>query len=103
MGIEVLIENDVNLAALGEHWMTHQGNRNNLVFLSVGTGIGAGLVIGGQLVRGAGGAGEIGFLPFGTDPFEAESLKVGALERATATSAIIGHYGSLTGKRISAK
>lgn len=102
LGVEVLVENDVNLAALGEHWMTHQNNRDNLVFLSIGTGIGAGLVIGGQLVRGAtGGAGEIGFLPFGADPYEDESLKVGALERVTATSAIIGNYVSLTGKQIS--
>lgn len=100
LGIEVLVENDVNLAALGEHWMTHQGDKDDLVFLSIGTGIGAGLVIGGQLVRGAtGAAGEIGYLPFGADPFEPESLKVGALERMTATSAITGHYRELTGER----
>lgn len=100
--VEVIVENDVNLAALGEHWMTHQGERDNLVFLSVGTGIGAGLVIGGQLVRGSsGGAGEIGFLPFGADPYDAESFKVGALERVTATSAMIGNYASLTGQKIS--
>jgi predicted NBD/HSP70 family sugar kinase len=100
LGIEVLVENDVNLAALGEHWMTHQGDKDDLVFLSIGTGIGAGIVIGGQLVRGANGAaGEIGYLPFGADPFEPESSKVGALERVTATSAIIGHYAELTGKQ----
>ncbi|MEY8117265.1 ROK family protein [Falsihalocynthiibacter sp. BN13B15] len=98
LGIEVLVENDVNLAALGEHWMTHQGEKDDLVFLSIGTGIGAGLVIGGQLVRGAtGAAGEIGYLPFGADPYEAESLTVGALERMTATNAIKGHYLELTG------
>lgn len=98
LGIEVLVENDVNLAALGEHWMTHQGEKDDLVYLSIGTGIGAGLVIGGQLVRGAtGAAGEIGYLPFGADPFEAKSLTVGALERKTATSAIIEHYQELTG------
>jgi predicted NBD/HSP70 family sugar kinase len=100
LGIEVLVENDVNLAALGEHWMTHQGDKDDLVFLSIGTGIGAGIVIGGQLVRGAtGGAGEIGFLPFGADPLEQESRKVGALERMTATSAIIDHYSKLSGKK----
>ena len=99
LGVEVLVENDVNLAALGEHWMTDQGNRDNLVFLSVGTGIGAGMVINGQLVRGASGAaGEVGYLPFGADPFEEESQKVGPLERVTATTAIINHYEKLTGK-----
>ena len=44
LGIEVLVENDVNLAALGEHWMTHQGETDDLVYLSIGTGIGAGVV-----------------------------------------------------------
>ena len=102
LGVEVLVENDVNLAALGEHWMTHQGERDDLVYLSIGTGIGAGLVIGGQLVRGANGAaGEVGYLPLGADPFEPESLKVGALERMSATSAIVGHYAALTGQVVS--
>lgn len=100
LGIEVLVENDVNLAALGEHWMTHQGEKDDLVFLSIGTGIGAGIVIGGNLVRGATeAAGEIGYVPFGADPFEQESLNVGALERVTATTAIVDHYAQLTGKR----
>ncbi|KPB02660.1 ROK family transcriptional regulator [Ahrensia marina] len=98
LGIEVLVENDVNLAALGEHWMTRQGERDDLVFLSIGTGIGAGLVIGGQLVRGAtGAAGEIGYIPFGADPYEAESKQVGALERVTATRAILDEYAKLSG------
>lgn len=100
LGIEILVENDVNLAALGEHWMTHQGDNDDLVYLSIGTGIGAGLVIGGQLVRGAnGGAGEVGYIPFGADPFEAESMEIGALERVTATRAMLDHYCELTGKQ----
>lgn len=100
LGIEVIVENDVNLAALGEHWMTHQGDKDDLVYLSIGTGIGAGVVIGGQLVRGAtGAAGEVGFIPFGADPTEPESLKVGALERMTATTAIVNGYLGETGER----
>lgn len=100
LGVEVIVENDVNLAALGEHWMTHQGDKDDLVYLSVGTGIGAGIVIGGQLVRGAtGAAGEVGFIPFGADPSDPESLKVGALERVTATSAIVNRYLNATGAR----
>ena len=101
LGIEVIVENDVNLAALGEHWMTHRGDKDDLIYLSIGTGIGAGIVVGGQLVRGANGAaGEIGYLPFGADPFEPESLEAGALERVTATNAIIGRYESLSGNRL---
>ncbi len=100
LGIEVFVENDVNLAALGEHWLGNCGDDDNLVFISIGTGIGAGVVVGGTLVRGGfGAAGEIGFLPFGADPFEAESLKTGALERVAATGAIIDLYRSLSGRR----
>ncbi len=97
LDVEVFVENDVNLAALGEHWMGNWGGDDNLVYISIGTGIGAGIVLGGNLLRGRfGAAGEIGFLPFGADPFEAESLKVGALERVSATSAIVAHYQART-------
>ncbi|MDE0591504.1 ROK family transcriptional regulator [Halocynthiibacter sp. C4] len=100
LGVEVFVENDVNLAALGEHWLANSETDDNLVFISVGTGIGAGLVVGGNLLRGStGGAGEIGFLPFGADPFDEESLSVGALERVAATNAIVELYHSLSGKK----
>ena len=102
LGVEVLVENDVNLAALGEHWMDSRTAEDDLVFVSVGTGIGAGIVVEGKLMRGAtGAAGEVGFLPFGADPFEAESLQIGALERVSATDAIIGQYQALSGRNLS--
>ncbi len=100
LGVEVLIENDVNLAALGEHWLGNFNDDDNLAFISIGTGIGAGIVVGGKLLRGSfGAAGEIGYLPFGADPFEAESLKTGALERVAAKSAITGLYHKFSGKK----
>lgn len=100
LGIEILVENDVNLAALGEHWLGNRREDDNFVYISVGTGIGAGVVVRGKLLHGTtGAAGEIGFLPFGADPFEAESQKIGALERVTATSAIISHYLELSGQK----
>lgn len=101
LGVDVLVENDVNLAALGEHWMNNRTDEDDLVFISVGTGIGAGIVAEGKLMRGAGGAaGEIGFLPFGADPFEAESLQIGALERVSATDAIISGYRKRSGRTL---
>ena len=100
LDVEVFVENDVNLAAIGEHWMGNQGEHDSLAYVSVGTGIGAGLVLGGSLLRGSfGAAGEIGFLPFGADPFEAESLTVGALERRTATEAIVEGYFTRSGEQ----
>jgi predicted NBD/HSP70 family sugar kinase len=61
LGLPVTVDNDANLGALGEaRWGAGAGVRD-LVFLKVATGIGAGLVIEGQVFRGAGNtAGEIG-------------------------------------------
>jgi predicted NBD/HSP70 family sugar kinase len=61
LGVPVIVDNDANLGALGEsRWGAGVGVRD-LVFLKVATGIGAGLVIDGQVFRGAGNtAGEIG-------------------------------------------
>ena len=82
LGCDVLLENDVNLAVQGEAWQGAGQGLDNLAFIALGTGIGGGLVVGGELVRGAdNAAGELGFLPFGADPFEAESLRTGAFER----------------------
>jgi predicted NBD/HSP70 family sugar kinase len=64
LGPSIAVENDINLAALGEQAHGVGKGVSNFVFVSVGTGIGMGIVIDGQLHRGArGAAGEIGFLP----------------------------------------
>ncbi|MGI9485618.1 MAG: ROK family transcriptional regulator [Geminicoccaceae bacterium] len=98
LGIDVIVENDVNLAAFGERWLGHGQGVDDLAFIALGTGIGAGLMLGGELVRGkTGAAGEIGYLPFGADPFEPESRRAGALERAVGTSGIMGRYRALAG------
>jgi predicted NBD/HSP70 family sugar kinase len=60
LGIPVAIENDVNLAALGEAGHGAARGAHTAVYLSVVPGFGAGIVIGGRLFRGAGGiAGEL--------------------------------------------
>lgn len=99
LGIDVILENDVNLAVLGENWLGQGQGIDNLAFIAVGTGIGGGLMVGGQLVRGAmNAAGELGFLPFGADPFDPESLRTGAFERVTASIGIMEHYAAASGE-----
>src|SRR5436190_4044506 len=56
LGLPVTLENDINLAALGEQWHGVARGVEDFVFLSVGTGMGAGLVLGGKLHRGRHGA-----------------------------------------------
>lgn len=85
----VVVENDVNVAALGELARGATRQCSNFVVLAVGTGIGAGIVIDRQLVRGSSGrAGEISYLPIGADPRSAGSQLRGALEVAAAGSAV---------------
>jgi predicted NBD/HSP70 family sugar kinase len=68
LGVSVVVENDVNLAALGEQWRGVGRGVDDFVFLSVGTGLGAGLVLGGELHRGHhGAAGEIDYALGGVD------------------------------------
>jgi glucokinase-like ROK family protein len=60
----VVVENDVNLAALGEWGFGAGRGTQNMVCIAVGTGIGAGIIIGGALYTGHNqAAGEIGYLP----------------------------------------
>ena len=60
----VTVDNDVNVMALGEHISGGHGHTDDMVFVKVSTGIGAGLVSGGNLLRGAlGAAGELGHTP----------------------------------------
>jgi predicted NBD/HSP70 family sugar kinase len=62
LGVEVTVQNDINLAAVGERWRGVAAGVENFAFLSVGTGLGAGLVLGGDVVSGhRGAAGELDF------------------------------------------
>jgi predicted NBD/HSP70 family sugar kinase len=65
LGESLSVHNDANLAAFGEYVFGAGRNCPLLVFLMVGTGIGAGIVVDGKLFTGASGAaGEVGYLPF---------------------------------------
>lgn len=66
LGFPVSVENDTNLAALGERWLGVARGVDDFVFLSVGTGLGAGLVLHGELHRGRhGAAGELDLVSSG--------------------------------------
>lgn len=98
-GFPVQVDNDVNLAALGERWKGAAKGQDNVVLISVGNGIGAGIVLNGELFRGASfSAGEIGYLVVdpaslvrrepGFGPFE-EAYSLSGFKRRVA-----GEYGS---------
>lgn len=87
--VEVVVENDVNLAALGEHsYGIAQGERN-FVFVHIGRGVGAGLIINGQVHHGPEWtAGEIGYLLVFGKLQPVRKSHVGALEAAIGTCGI---------------
>ncbi|MEV6694411.1 ROK family protein [Micromonospora sp. NPDC051196] len=102
LGHPVVLDNDVNMAAAGERWLGSGRTHRHFVFVAVGTGIGMGIVLDGELVRGArGAAGEISYLPLGTDPFDPANQVRGALEEAVAGSALSGRYQAATGEQVS--
>lgn len=99
LSAEVVVENDVNAAALGELHEGHGEGHDSFVFIAAGTGIGMGIVVDRRLIRGARGqAGEIGFLPFGTDPFDARNRLRGPLEEAVAGQSIGLRYAERAGR-----
>jgi predicted NBD/HSP70 family sugar kinase len=79
LSVPVTVENDVNLAALGEQWRGIGQGVDDFVFLSVGTGLGAGLVLRGELHRGHhGAAGEVDYAIEGVDPAAPEVTEYAA-------------------------
>jgi predicted NBD/HSP70 family sugar kinase len=64
----VIFDNDSNFAVLGEMRLGAARGRTSATMLTIGTGLGAGVVVGGQLLRGDGGfVGEFGYIPVGAD------------------------------------
>ena len=79
--LPVRVENDVNLAALGEYWKGAARGASNLVFVSVGTGIGAGVILGGELYYGAThAAGEVGYFITDIETLRHAAGPIGNLE-----------------------
>ncbi|OIJ17680.1 glucokinase [Anaerobacillus alkalilacustris] len=61
LGLPVVVDNDANLAALGEMWKGAGEGANDLIFVTLGTGVGGGIISSGKIVHGINGAGgEIG-------------------------------------------
>ena len=88
---KVLIENDANAAALGEMWQGAARGCRTIVCLTLGTGVGSGIILNGELWRGADGtAGEIGHTS--VDPFGGVRCKcgnIGCLEVCASATAIV--------------
>ncbi len=89
--VPVRVANDANLAALGEQWQGAGKGCRNLVMLTVGTGIGGGIICDGKIIAGSTGAGgEVGHMPvpFHTD-WQCGCGRKGCLEVTASATGII--------------
>jgi glucokinase len=63
LNLPCILENDANAAAVGEKWLGASKDCKNSIFVTLGTGVGGGIIIDGKILRGASGtAGEIGHI-----------------------------------------
>jgi len=90
-GIPFYIDNDANVAALGERWMGAGENQPDIVFMTLGTGVGGGIVAEGKLLHGlAGAAGELGHITVDFDqPIQCTCGKKGCLETVASATGVV--------------
>lgn len=107
LGTPVILENDANAAALGEKWMGAGRDVDDLVLLTLGTGIGGGIIIGGRVLHGCVGmAAELGHMTVAPNGNPCGCGNTGCLEKhasATAVSAmakLMGLGDDLTSEQV---
>ena len=89
-GIPFFIDNDANVAALGEQWIGAGNNEPDVVFITLGTGVGGGLISDGQLLHGAiDAAGEIGHVTVEPEGYLCTCGKKGCLEQYASATGVV--------------
>ncbi len=89
LGTCVILENDANSAALGEKWMGAGRDVNDLVLLTLGTGIGGGIISGGRVLHGyLGMAGELGHITVDPNGNPCGCGNFGCLEKHASATAV---------------
>lgn len=89
LGAKVILENDANAAALGEKWMGAGRDVDDLVLLTLGTGVGGGIISNGHVIRGhVGMAGEIGHMTVVPTGNPCGCGNTGCLEKHASATAI---------------
>jgi glucokinase len=92
--IPCTVGNDGNCAALGEQWQGAGRHYQNIVMLTLGTGVGGGIILNGQLFVGHNGAaGELGSISFNPDGHPCNSGNRGSLEQQLCIGSIVRRSG----------
>lgn len=96
--IQILIDNDANAAAVGEYLFGSMKNAKSALLMTLGTGIGGGLILDGKLYRGKGAALEIGHMIIGKNFYNCSCGNNGCFETFASASAIIKYTQMLIEK-----
>lgn len=90
-GLEVKVGNDANVAALGEMWQGGAKGSKDVIVVTLGTGVGGGIIVDGKIVSGFNGAGgEIGHITVNHDEIEACNCgQYGCLEQYASATGIV--------------
>ncbi|MEY2413557.1 MAG: glucokinase [Acidobacteriaceae bacterium] len=90
LGTRVILENDANVAALGEKWLGAGRDVEDLAILTLGTGVGGGLILGGRVWHGMTGmAGEFGHITIEPEGVRCGCGNRGCLEQYASASAVV--------------
>lgn len=90
LGVQTVLENDANAAAVGENWLGASKNCRDSICVTLGTGVGGGIMIDGKTLRGASGkAGEIGHLCVESRGAPCRCGSQGCVEQYASASAIV--------------
>jgi len=90
IGIPIFIDNDANVAALGEKWRGAGADDRDVVFVTLGTGVGGGIIAEGNLIHGtAGSGGEIGHMTVEPGGFDCTCGGKGCLETVASATGVV--------------
>ena len=92
-GVPVFAGNDANMAAMGEYWQGGGQGARSLVFITLGTGVGGGIVLDGRVVYGSAGlGGEIGHVVVNPDePMPCNCGQYGCLDQTASATGVVRH------------
>lgn len=89
-GVKTAVLNDANAAALGEMWKGAARGKENVVVMTIGTGVGGGIIVDSKILLGRKGfAGEIGHIPVNVDGEDCSCGNKGCIEHYGSTSALV--------------
>ncbi len=87
-GVKVYVKNDADMATLAEHELGGGKGFENMVMITIGTGIGGGIIIDNKLYEGNGGAGELGHILFKKDGIKCNCGRLGCVEKYISAIAL---------------